>query len=851
VLAALSAHLAASLSGQGGVVFLHGEAGVGKSSVLERFAESAAATADVLRGWCDPLSTPRPLGPWADVAPDLGAAVDTELDGGSGEVSGLLRAVLAALASRPRVLIFEDLHWADKATLDMLRLLARRIARLPTLLVASYRDDELGSRHPMRLLLGDVAGSPAVHRYPIEPLSPGGVAQLATGRGLDVAQLHRVTGGNPFFVTEVLGAGGEAIPATVGDAVAGRISRLSVAAYRTAQVVAVIGSPAPFGMVADLAADAALDELVDSGVLVALEGGVGFRHELARMAVLGATPAHSRAALHAQVLALLQADPVRGEDAALLAHHADAAGDTAGVLEHAPRAAERAAASGAHREAAAHCARALRFGTTLPLPVRADLLERFARASQMADQLAEALDALRDAVELWRRCGQPLREGFALRLLSGLSVPACRTAEARHAGERAVQVLETISPSPELASAYVNMAELAAFGQLGAATTAQYARRAETLGEGFGYREAVLQARFALGLARYFSDDAGESPSGWDEMERAHVEALEAGFTDPAAFMTMMQAVCAPLHRDHDRADVAYRRLDVLAHERDLQLYLRFGSAHRTLSLLHRGSWDEATELATSLLSRPGAPQLARIAPLLVLGLVRARRGDPDAAEPLDDALRSVDSWFLPAAVCAARAEAAWLEGNRDRILGETCRGLEATTLTSDPWATGEMARWEAIGGKQPSPARIAEPFALEIAGDWRAAAATWERLGCPYDAALARLGGDVPALLSALETFESLGARPAADRARVRLKSLGVRSGLRGPRASTRINPHGLTSRQLEILDLVADGLTDAQIAARLHLSAKTVNHHVGAVLTKLDVHTRADAVGRLAGSR
>lgn len=520
---------------------------------------------------------------------------------------------------------------------------------------------------------------------------------------------------------------------------------------------------------------------------------------------------------------------------------------TPGVLEHAPRAAEHAAAAGAHREAAAQYARALRVGGASAPKERADLLERFAQASHMADQLPEALDALREAVELWRRSGDPLREGGALRWLSGLSVPACRAAEARLAGERAVRVLEAIPVSRELASAYMNMAELAAYGQLGVAATAGYVRRAEALAAEFDYQEAGCQARFALGLSRYQSDDASAGPDGWAEMERSRLAAVDAGLADTAAFMTMMQAVHAPSHREHGRADAAYALLHELAQERDLQTYLRLGSAQHTVSLLQRGRWEEAAHLAATLLSQPGAPPIARLGPLLVRGLVRARRGDPEAMQPLDEALDGSDSLFLLVAARAARAEAAWLAGDHARATGEACRGLEATTPHTDPWGTGELARWVAIAGGAPPKVRAAEPFALELAGDWRGAGAAWDRLGCPYDAALARLGGDVPALLSALETFESLGARPAAERARARLRSLGVRSGARGPRPSTRANPHGLTGRQLEILELLGEGLTDPQLAARLHISPKTANHHVSAILAKLGVHTRAEAVRTL----
>jgi DNA-binding CsgD family transcriptional regulator len=176
-------------------------------------------------------------------------------------------------------------------------------------------------------------------------------------------------------------------------------------------------------------------------------------------------------------------------------------------------------------------------------------------------------------------------------------------------------------------------------------------------------------------------------------------------------------------------------------------------------------------------------------------------------------------------------------------------RGLAAATADSDPWSVGALARWARLAGGRPPVGRAAGPFALELAGDWRAAARAWEALGCRYDAALARLAGDAAAVGQAVEVFQSLGARPAAARARQRLRHLGVHYGTRGPRAATRANPHGLTARQLEILQLVADGLTGHAIATRLHLSPKTVDHHVTAALTTLGVHSRADAVRAVFG--
>jgi len=135
-------------------------------------------------------------------------------------------------------------------------------------------------------------------------------------------------------------------------------------------------------------------------------------------------------------------------------------------------------------------------------------------------------------------------------------------------------------------------------------------------------------------------------------------------------------------------------------------------------------------------------------------------------------------------------------------------------------------------------------PHALQIAGDWRAAAHAWEQLGCPYEQALALLDGDEAALRRALAIFERLGARPAAEITRQRLRQAGIRGLPRGPMRATQANPYGLTPRQLDILLLLAEGLRNSEIAERLSTTPKTVEHHVTAVLAKLQARSRAEAV-------
>jgi DNA-binding CsgD family transcriptional regulator len=240
-----------------------------------------------------------------------------------------------------------------------------------------------------------------------------------------------------------------------------------------------------------------------------------------------------------------------------------------------------------------------------------------------------------------------------------------------------------------------------------------------------------------------------------------------------------------------------------------------------------------------------------RIVSLVVLGLVRARRGDPGQWEPLDEAWRLAEptgELTRLGPVAAARAEAAWLEGERGAVEAATEAALSLAVERSSRMLAGELAVWRRRGGlDEESPERTAEPYALELAGDWARAADAWAAIGCPYEAALALAAADdEKALRRSLAELQQLGARPAAAIVARRLRERGVRGLPRGPRAATRENPAGLTARQLEVLALLAEGLTNSQIADRLVVSQRTVDHHVATTLRKLAVRTRAEASAR-----
>ncbi|TWV37738.1 AAA family ATPase [Streptomyces misionensis] len=849
VLQELTGHLQAASVGPGRLALVRGEAGIGKTSVVNRLAQLADPRIRILVGACDPLATPRPLGPLTDLAPRLGRPVRVALAGaldGTCRPDEVFDCLLADLNSYPSLLVVEDVHWADETTMDLLRYLARRLPSVPALVVATYRDDEIGRTHDVTALLGTLAGYPWVYRHDLAPLSRRAVARLARGHIVDAEQLFHDSAGNPFIVTAILNAPAEPIPATVREAVAGRLAGLSAAARGVVDVLAVLGRRVPLPLLAGLlpASEAALDDAVAGG-LVRTDGQViEFRHELTRLAVLESVPAACRLEVHRQALAAMRSGPVAAGDLALLADHAEGAGDPAAVSEYAPAAAAHAAASGAHREAAAQYALALRYADLLPLDRRASLLEGHARACLLSGRLDEGIASRRTALELRRTLGDRLREGEDLRLLSRWLWPCGRTAEAGRTGLDAVRVLEGLGPNRELARAYLNLCQLACYRHEEARVTAAYAEKAIDLGERFGDAGVVVQARFHAAAADMLSNG-----SGWEECEQAVSSAMAQGLPEDAGLLALVMCWFTALRRDTARTTAAVDRAEAHCLDHGLAAYLLCARAWAGWGLLSRGSWAQAADAARGVLCHPGPPPVARALALTVLGLVRARQGKARSWPLLEQAAGLVDTGCLldTGLGWEARVEAAWLGGDLERVRTEAQRGLDALAGRHHPWLSGPLACWIRRAGGTPPRIPEAGPYALELAGDWAGAADQWDRLGCAYEAALVRLSGDAPALHQALATFEALGARLVVARTRAVMRARGVRPIRRGPRAATLANPYGLTVREMDVLKLLDEGMSDAEIAARLYITRKTAGHHVGAVLAKLGVHSRQEAARKL----
>jgi DNA-binding CsgD family transcriptional regulator len=417
------------------------------------------------------------------------------------------------------------------------------------------------------------------------------------------------------------------------------------------------------------------------------------------------------------------------------------------------------------------------------------------------------------------------------------------------AAESAVGLLESVPPpGAELARAYAGLARLQSLTERSATLARANAELGVSLAERLGEEAVAVSALTTIAVLDIYSG----RETGWRNLERVLERARAAGLDEELgrALVNLVEAGgdlrrydIADRYRDEALAQVNERGVDRIFLQR------RLLSDHAELDL-ERGRWDDAERLALELLAKQRVGAVARVRALAVVGRLRARRGEAGAWELLDEALAlGVSERGL---LAAARAEIAWLAGNVSLSRREAEGGLAAAAdwEEEDRWWRGELVFWLwKAGGGSDLVQKAAEPYALHIVRRYREAAAIWRSIGAPYKEALALAEcEDERSLRQALAIFNKLGARPMARHVAGSLQKSGARRIPRGPRASTARNPAGLTPREFEVLTLLDSGIRNIDIAERLVVSPKTVEHHVSAILRKLGVANRDAAAAEAA---
>jgi DNA-binding CsgD family transcriptional regulator/tetratricopeptide (TPR) repeat protein len=798
----------------------------------------------VIQGACDPLTTPRPLSPLYDFAADPDAGL-SELGGIRGDAIEASQVVLDRLRNsiRPIVMIVEDIHWADDATLDFIKFIGRRVGDSKASVICTYRDDEVGTDHPLRPVLGQLLSLDSTHRMVVPPLTLAAIEALSSGVEIDAEEILRLTDGNAFYVTEVL-ATGETHPHSVQEAVLARVGRLDAPGRRVVEAVSIAPRSLDIEQATDLVGGSVTDtdQALASGVLVAVGRSLKFRHELARSAVESSLPPARRLDMHLRMLDMLEAD--HSPDLARLAHHAIRAQRATRIVEYAPKAARAAVTSGAHKQAVSFLQAALEYPDSLGAEEAAAMRVELATELGIVDRPEEAFDHIEEALTHYRATGNDAALARTLVPHSGTRWRFEDATRFRRWLEEALAILEPKGSSAELANAYVSSAYQHMLARRGEDAARDLERARTTVAESAA-TELEWMIDMLDGTVRMVM---GDPDQGIAILRGVARDAADNGDISNQVLALMMLGSGGGEARRYDVAVPALRAGVEHGLSVDQDYLAAYSRAWLARICFEQGQWDDAAQYA-ALVERESTHRsgIAVLTALSALGRVRVRRGDPRGLELLEEMVELARSHELQHgwnAVCG-RAEYFWLRGEPERGRDELESAFRRALETDSEWARGEVGFWMwRLGAIQGPPEGAAVPFTLQMSGSWRQAADYWRDISCPYETALALADGHVDDLLEALEIFDHLGARPMADRVRARLRDMDVESIPRGPTRSTRANPAGLTDRQMEVLELIVEGLSNRDIAERLFVSRKTVEHHVSAVYAKLGVDNRAKAI-------
>jgi DNA-binding CsgD family transcriptional regulator/tetratricopeptide (TPR) repeat protein len=859
-LSKLSLLWANATRGMGKTVLVTGEAGVGRSSFLQCFSEQIKGSGSHFLGCCEPLFSPRPLGPLHDIAPRLGKSFThciRDQENHSIIFSCLMDELIRI--GKPICLVFEDVQWADSGTLDLIQYLGRKIEGLPILLLLSYRTCELPADHPLRAALGSL---PREHTEKIElqPLSQEGVSHLAQKHSVRADLLYDLTSGNPFYLNEVLCTPGDTLPETVTRFISSKLAKMSPAARQLCELVSTIPNEAEISVISQITFGCErktkgddpelVESLTASGLIHFTGTGLRFRHEIARRAVENSLGTLKRKSWHGVMLEIMIRD--QSLPKARLVHHAAQAGLGALVLELAPQAAKEAGAAGAHREACHHFATAIPYAKHATLQVQAMLYEGWAYHGLMSTSMdARFVEALKRAITLWKEIGNVERVGYNLRMLSVLNWSLGRIEDSFACVAEAISALETITPTAALAMAYSMRAQnYVATSNFDLAIT--WGEKAVKVATELNATEALVHALCNLGTALMRSTKP-QRADGETMLKQSIALGEAAGFNENTgvAYINYCESLLWQFRVEEAQ----------LVGNNGLEFVKRAGALALSFSLMgllaqiaaNLNRFKEAQNYAHKVLENHSLSPLVRWPALAATVMHLNRIGHPEGFAKLDELLLLSQKINLPYQqlyTSIIQIETYWIAGDllkakRVLDLAITQQGSEAS-----PWMVGQLECWwhrlctDLQPSGLPKNIAIAEPFELEIDGYPDEAARWWGDRGFAFEQAICLMHAGDEGLVAAAKILTQIEATPAVHRLRQLARKLKIQGVKRGHYGSAASNSFHLTAREIAILQFVAKGLSDGEIAEKVARSKRTIQNHVGSLLSKVGVKNRLTLV-------
>lgn len=836
-------------TGEGNCAFVYGDAGMGKSSLVRQFCRQLTPRHRLLTGSCDALFSPRPLGPVYDILYQMGAD-DWQNQTGPEQRVLLFNHVFNELAAIPQpiVLWFEDIHWADEATLDFIRFLARRISRLSCMFILTFRDNEIAIGHPLRQVMSQIPPA-SIQRIALQPLSRATVDTLSKAKAYDGARVFGITGGNPFYVNEILAAHHEEIPRTLSDTVLAVFQRQSAPTRGLWELLSVLPSgfePALLEQI-DAGFDASILNGLQSGILVEEGGYLKFKHELYRLAIEAALPSTHRVRLNQKILDLFAEIFLQAGQVERVVHHATQAGNASLTLNYAPQAARKAAGLGAHTEAARLYVTAIEYSRGADMLTRIQFFEAYAYECYLTSQLPLAIEYTEKAKQLWEEAGNAEQTGNSMRFLSRLWWFSGNGANALLLAEQAIQQLKDIPAGRVRALAYSNMSQLK---MLAGETDAciYWGEQAIGIANALADPEILSHAKNNIGSVLMKQSDTFEK--GLAILEESLQIAIQHSFHEHVARAYTNLSSGLMQKKRYRLADRYLTDGLKFCEERDLDSWTIYMSYWKAQLKLETGFWDEAFQLATYLINHPKISVISLVGTISIQAVIQLRRGSMVNWEQLEKARQQAFATgevqrIVP--VMLVFLEGEWITGERRYKEEDLETANKIINASGAQQECHEYSCWLWLARRIQIPFTYSEEgYELTSTESAAKSADYWAKCGAPYYEAVCSFFAGQEEALKAVEIMGKLGATAVQEKMKKELRAAGIKKIPRGIQKKTASNSAGLTARELEILKHIQDGLQNKEIAAKLFLSAKTIDNHITSILFKLDVNSRVKAVQR-----
>lgn len=846
-LATLQSRLGDIADGEGHCILISGESGIGKTSLIRAFCREKGKAASFYQGSCDALFTPRPLAPLYDIIWQMHGD-DWENAGGREDRAALFSRFFHEISGRsaPSVIIFEDIHWADEATLDFIKFLARRITRLHCLFVLTYRDDEIHALHPLRNVLGQLSPD-SFTRMHLTPLSRPAVEKLAQEKGYSGEDVYSISGGNPFYVNEILASYSLGVPDNIKDSVLSVYHRLDEKTKQVWDLLSILptGFEVKYLETVEPMYASSLAKCLEAKILLVREGLISFKHELYRRTIETSLSPFVRIALNKKILEMFRECFEEHREIERIVHHAKNANEYELVVHYAPLAAAAAAEVGAHVEASKLYFTAIEYYQGKDKDVLVRLYASYAYECYLTNRIKEAIIYQGKALAIWKEKQEVGKIGDSMWFLSRLWWFDGNRKQAESYGRQAIEVLANQPSSRAKAMAYSNMSQLKMLSDH-IVECIHWGENAIVIANELGDDEILAHALNNVGAVQMRIPAYRQR--GIQLLQRSLELALKQGYHELAAQAYTSLSNGGIKIKDYAFATGILAQGIQYCEERELDSWRTYMLSGKARLMLETGRWKEACCISEDLLKNEDQAPIVRMGALVVIGTIKMRKGEEDALPLL---LKAKTMAFeamelqriLPALVALLEYE--WLTGGvlLEKEAIECAIGLIGQTASL--YENSEFDFWLLRTRNQEVPLReLYEGYRLDTADGAVRAAALWDRLGCPYEQALALFEGCEEDKKKALTIVNQLGAEAVYEKMKLDMRHSGIKSIPRGLRRTTLANPALLTDRELGVLELLKEGLQNKEIGARLFISAKTVDHHISSVLFKLDVNSRTKAV-------